>query len=306
MDSGSAMDSGVAVGAWVGAAVGGAVGAGVGVGRWRRGRGRRRRRRSGSAERSGSVSVRGVGCSRSLGRRRVGSGVGAAGSSVTTADGGTAVGSADWRGGSDGSEGKAKEPEGTGMPLQATKQQRQRPATAPSQRQRFAAAVLQFAVTCPSRQDTVTRRRIGPIPVRPSAGSVGGLAPVLDLPGVVEGVPRDPVGGVAGRPSLAGERRAVGRLRRTSSISARRSSSGARSRRRELLALDAHHLGVALLRAEDVVDDLRCVAAAAPRPLPELLGRLRRDRRRRSSTPPRRGRPAACRRPRSSAVDPGA
>ena len=41
-----------------------------------------------------------------------------------------------------------------------------------------------------------------------------GLAPVLDLPGVVEGVPRDPVGGVPGRPALAGEHVAVRRRAR--------------------------------------------------------------------------------------------
>src|SRR4029078_6712169 len=101
-----------------------------------------------------------------------------------------------------------------------------------------------------------------PWPSRPIR-SAARFAPVLDLPGVVEGVPRDPVCGVARRPALAGQHVAVRRGAEDREHLGAKLVELLAIARRELLALDPHDAGVSLLSAEHVVDDLRRVAAAA-------------------------------------------
>ena len=121
------------------------------------------------------------------------------------------------------------------------------------------------------------------------AGQAG--AAVLDLPGVVERVPGDPAGGVAGRPASAGERRAVRRLAEELEHVARAWPRGGAVPR--VVAGGSHHGRVGAVGAVHVLDDLRPVPAATARPLAQLLGCGRRRSGRRSPTRPRRARRGA-------------
>src|SRR4029079_11136428 len=85
------------------------------------------------------------------------------------------------------------------------------------------------------------------------------------------------VGGVPGRPALAGDHVAVrGRADDREHLGAEVVELRPVARR-ELLALDPHDVRVGLLGAEHMADDLRRVAAAAARTLSELLGSVVRD-----------------------------
>src|SRR5262245_25373105 len=95
---------------------------------------------------------------------------------------------------------------------------------------------------------------------------------------MVEGVPRDAVSGVAGGPPLPRERRTIRwRPPDLEHLLAEVIELDAIVRR-ELLAFDPHHLGVALLGPEDVLADLRRVPSTATWALAKLLRGGSRDR----------------------------
>ena len=113
-------------------------------------------------------------------------------------------------------------------------------------------ATAAVARRCPRPEPGRTRAR-----ARQSAARRLGLGPVLDLPGVVERVPGDP----AARRSAAATcgRRWASRptaRRRTSSIAARIASTAPATARSCARSLDAHHPGIGVVGAVDVLDHL--------------------------------------------------
>ena len=88
----------------------------------------------------------------------------------------------------------------------------------------------------------------------PDPGGLGGLGPVLDLPGMVEGVPRDPPGGVPRGPPAARDRRPVGRLAQHLEHRLAHRQDGVAVLR---VVLEAELAGVGGVGLVDVVDDLR-------------------------------------------------
>src|SRR5215469_3648655 len=114
---------------------------------------------------------------------------------------------------------------------------------------------------------------------RPSAGkgSSGWLAPVLDLPGVVERVPGAAPGGETDRPAARHRRCPVaGPGEHRADIRPQRGDRGGVAGG-GLAVPDAQLAGERRVRAEHVIDDLAEVPAASARALPQPRGRRVRD-----------------------------